>query len=364
LFAWVFTAYEDTRYMALSVLLERSIFLSGIVMVVWRDMGFLSIFWVQLASFSFKLLFCSLIVNWRFTRIRWNRDWARFRFFFRESAPLLFSTGFRTLDSQLDTFLLQLFQTAAQLGLYGAPYRVISSIAILPDSIMAGMLPALSNLVQSNRTKAFLLYSKLFKYFLIASVPITLIVASLSTPLMILLFGHDYAEGGKTLAIIVWIVVFMFPNHLFQYLLTAMGMQCSESIRLGISLVVHIGVGLALVPAWGAAGGAASMLIAQFVAFVVGYIQVNRAFGFFWPKDTMIKLMIGALPALAVIMLLGHLHVVVQLVLSGLLYMVALVILRAFSQDEIDLIMRALWPHGRPLMVMNGFFPSRKDGSK
>ncbi|MGC8826897.1 MAG: oligosaccharide flippase family protein, partial [Anaerolineae bacterium] len=148
LFASVFTAFEDTKYLAISVFIERGVFLAGVILVMIMRWGFLSIFWFQVLSFLIKLIFCSIIVWWKFARPAWRINWPRLRYFFRESLPLLFSTGFRTLDGQLDTFLLQLLQTALELGLYGAPYRLISRMNIVPDSIMAGLLPALSNLTR------------------------------------------------------------------------------------------------------------------------------------------------------------------------------------------------------------------------
>jgi O-antigen/teichoic acid export membrane protein len=359
LYMWLFTAYEDTFYMALAVILERGIFLAGIVLVVLLRLDFLMIFWVQLTSFSFKLIFCALVVRLRFTRLVWKRDRRRLVFFLRESLPLLFSTGFRTLDAQLDTLLLQLLQTAAQLGLFGAPYRIISGINIIPDSIMAGLLPALSNLVHDARDKALNLYGKVFKYFLVGSVPIAILVSALSEPLMRLLFGPDFAEGGQALRIMVWVIVFMFPNSLFQYVLTAVGKQRYETIRLALSVVAHVGVGLVFIPRLGAAGAALGMLASQACAFVVGYIYVTRVFGSYRPWQAVVKLALGAGPALAIIELWRGQSIILPLVAAAAAYLLALIALRVFEREELLLVWRAL----RPPAASNVFAPKESSPS-
>jgi len=344
LYMWLFTAFEDTLYMTLSVILERSIFLAGIFLAVFLRWDFLSIFWVQLTSFSFKLVFCALVVRLRFTRIVWKLDGRRFAFFLRESMPLLFSNGFRTLDAQLDTLLLQLLQTAAQLGLFAAPYRIISGVNIIPDSIMAGLLPALSNLVRDAQDRALRLYGKIFKYFLIGSVPIAIIVSFLSRPLMQLLFGPDFAEGGDALRVMIWVVVFIFPNYLFQYVLTAVGKQKYDMVRLAVSLVAHVGVSLLLIPKMGATGAALGMLAAQAVAFAVGYVCVTRTFGRYQPWSVVLKLALGALPAMGIIQFWPGRSVIAPLLLAGAAYLLVLIVLRAFEREEVLLMLQALRP--------------------
>lgn len=326
LFASVFTAFEDTKYLAISVFIERGVFLAGVILVMIMRWGFLAIFWFQVLSFTIKLLFCSIVVWQKFARPAWRMQWPRLRYFFRESLPLLFSTGFRTLDGQLDTFLLQILQTALELGLYGAPYRLISRMNIVPDSIMAGLLPALSNLTrdQEGRQRAFSLYQKIFKYFLIMTVPVAVLTSLMSEPLVVLLFGREYRGAAPALALMVWSLVFMFPNYAFKYLLTALGQQHFEAISLAISLVPHLALDIWLIPRAGATGAAVAMLVAQAVAFAVGFYYVSRGLGAYNFAGPLLRLAAGALPAGVVIVLWPAGPAVLKLLAAAVLYLAAL----------------------------------------
>ncbi|MGQ9667537.1 MAG: flippase [Anaerolineae bacterium] len=326
LFASVFTAFEDTIYLAISVFIERGVFLAGVILVMIMHWGFLSIFWSQMLSFTIKLIFCSIVVWKKFARPVWRVHWERLRYFFRESFPLLFSTGFRTLDGQIDTFLLQILQTALELGLYGAPYRLISRMNIVPDSIMAGLLPALSNLTRDaeGRRRAFSLYQKIFKYFLILTVPIAVITSLMSEPIVVLLFGAEYRGAAPALTLMVWSLVFMFPNYVFKYLLTALGQQHFEALSLAISLVPHLALDIWLIPRAGATGAAVAMLTAQSVAFIAGYYYVSRGLGTYAFAGPLLRLALGALPAAATILLWKEGPAVPRLLIAGVLYLLTL----------------------------------------
>ena len=198
---------------------------------------------------------------------------------------------------------------------------------------MAGLLPALSNLVQSqdSRKKAFMIYGKIFKYFLVSSLPIAIVVTLLGRPLIVLLFGADYADGADTLQIMTWTVVFMFPNYLFKYVLTALGKQRFETISLAVSLVMHLGIGIWLIPRLGAAGAAIAMLSAQIMAFIIGYAYVSRDFGTYHPWGVLLKVAAGALPAAGIVLLWPQGSILLQLLASGCAYLLVLVLLGVFD---------------------------------
>jgi len=223
---------------------------------------------------------------------------------------------------------------------------------------MAGLLPALSKLAQNARDTSFYLYGKIFKYFLIASLPIAVITSLLSRPLMVLLFGPDYADGAPALSIMAWMVVFMFLNFLFKYMLTALGKQRYETISLAVSLIVHGGLGIWLIPRWGATGAALSMLVGQAIAFVLGFIYVTREVGAYHPWSVMVKLLIGAFPAWAIIYVWRQGSVLALFLSAGILYLVALVVLRVFERNEIEQLVQAFRPRWAPASTAAGALPS------
>lgn len=337
LFASVFNAFEDTLYLAISVFIERGVFLAGVILVILFEWGFTAIFWMQMLSFSVKLLFCVVVVSLKFARPIFRKSVERGRYFFRESLPLLVSTGFRSLDAQLGTFLLQLLQTAAELGLYGAPYRLISRTNIVPDSVMAGLMPTLSTLVENEegRQRAFALYGKILKYFLVMTVPAAVIVSFLSTPLVVLLFGTDYREGGHVLLIMVWTLSFLFLDYVFKYFLTALGKQHYETISMSISLAVHFGIGLWLIPIMGARGAAVAMLVAHAVAFLVGYGYVSRTLGMFPLWNIVMRLLVAGLPAVGLLLLWADGPTLLRFVLATALYFGALFPMGLIKKEEL-----------------------------
>lgn len=340
----LFTAYENTRHMAISSFLERAVYLAGIILVLTFDWGFLAIFWFMLVSFSVRLLYVAIVVQIRFTPLKVRLHRESFVHFFRESLPLLFSAGFRSLNNQLGTLLLQLFQTAAELGLYGAPYRIITRLDIVPDSVMAGLLPALSNIAKDARDNLVRIYGKIFKLFLVISLPMAVLLSLFSRPIMVTVFGSDFAAGAPAMSIMAWVIVFMFMNFLFKYLLTAVRQQQYETLSLGISFIVHLGAGLWLIPLWGATGAAATMLFGQVVAFVLGFYYVHNKVGPYHPWETVWKLGIGALPAFLVSMVWSDGPFPLPLLLAGISYLVLIIVMKVFVRSEIDMLIHSCQP--------------------
>ena len=339
LHACIYTAFERTKYWALTMVIERALYLGLVAWVVVSDGSFLTIFWMKAFSFSVKLLVDAAIVRRRFTRTVWQLDVAAVRHFVHESFPLFFSDTFRVLDRQLGTLLLKLWSTVAQVGIFSAVYRLIDRMVILPDSIMAGFLPALSQLFASDRERLQALYGKVFKFFLLFALPIAVIGTLLTRPLVVLFFTEEYLESVPVLRILVWIVLCMFPNYLFKYVLTAMGKQRYETVSRFISVTMHLALGWLLIPRWGALGAATAALTAQGVLFALGFTYVSLCLQPYRPYRLLLKL--GGITLLVALLLraLASASVLLLLPLAGAVYLVGYVVLRVLEANEL----RAFW---------------------
>ena len=336
LHACIYTAYERTKYWALTMVIERSLYMGLVAWVVASGGAFLTIFWMKAFSFSVKLLLDAVIVRRRFTRTIWQLDVAAARHFIHESFPLIFSDTFRVLDRQLDTLLLKLWSTVVQVGIFSAPYRLIDRMVILPDSVMAGFLPALSQFSVSEPEQFQTIYGKIFKFFLLFSLPVAVIGTLLAKPLVTLFFTEEYLESVPVLRILVWMVLCMFPNYLFKYVLTAIDRQRYETVGRFISVSVHLLLGWLLIPRWGALGGATAALVAQTVLFTVGFTYVSSSLQPYWPYRLLLKL--GGLTLLVVLLLraLANASVLLLLPLAGAIYLVGYVVLRMVEPDELS----------------------------
>ena len=335
LYACIFTAFERTKFWALTTTIEGGLYLGLVVWVVVSGGEFLTIFWMRVVSFGVKLVLNAVIVRYRFTRTVWRLDVAAARYFARESFPLIFSDTFRSLDRQLDTFLLKLWSTVAQIGVFSAPYRLIDRMVILPDSIMAGFLPALSQLSTSDRERLQALYGKVFKFFLLFALPIAVIGTFLARPLVVLFFTDEYLESVVVLRVLVWIVLCMFPNYLFKYVLTAIGRQRYETVSRFISVGTHLVLGWLLIPRWGALGAAVSALASQVILFVVGFTYVSLGLQPYWPYRLLLKLAGLTLLVGLLLQMLANAPLVLVLPLAAAAYLAGYLVLRILRPDEL-----------------------------
>jgi len=299
---------------------------------------------MRVISFGLKLILNVAIVRWRFTRTVWKLRWDVMKGFIRESFPLIFSDSLRTLDRQLDTFLLQLWSTVTQIGVFSAVYRLVDRTVILPDSIMSGFFPALSQLHETNRDELQALYQRIFRFFLVLSLPLAVVGTLMPEPLVVLLFSSEYLDSAPVLQVLVWVVLSLFPNYLFKYVLTAVGRQQYETISRFVSLGVHLLMGWYLIPRMGALGAALSVLSAQVILFALGYLFVSRSLQPYLPYRLLAKLAGLTLLAVLLAKVLHGVHDALVIVLTLLIYGAGYLALRVITLQEL----RAMWAMMRP----------------
>ena len=358
LFAFIYVAFEDTRYWALTTALERCIYLLLVLWVILSGHSLAAIFWMKSISFGLVLLINVLIVQKRFVRVAWGSSLRESLFFVRESLPLAASDTLLTLDRQMDVLLLQLWSTPAQVGTFSAPYKIIDRLIILPNSVMSGFLPALSQLQATDRARLRELYRRIFKFFLLLSVPIAVIVSSLAGPIVLLLFTQEYSSSVPILRIVAWIVPCMFLAYLFKDILTVIGRQRFDSVSRTFSVGLHLLLGWLLISNLGAMGAAVATLCAQVFLLLLGYIWISRQLGAYRPYRLLGKLAFVSLLVLGVSRAMSGVSLAISLPLAVGIYVVGYLALRVMDPDEMQAIRTLLPIPGRKQAYVASAMPA------
>lgn len=273
LFSSVFVARGRAEYMALSVLVERSAYVAVLAALLLRGAGLLAILWAQVASAAVQLVFAWTVTVRRFVPMPWSVRLKQTLPLLRAALPLSISEGLRALDQQLGVLLLQWLRSAGDVGLFGAPARLILRLNIIPDSLMRGLLPVLSQTQQRRFGK---LAGMLLGYSLIAASTIAAVAGPLGPRLAMLLFGNGYAAAGPTVTVLACAVVPLFVAYALKYLLVALGQQKFETAGLAVALLCHAAVVVLLAPRWGPLAAALGFAISQVVFCGLAGIVVLR----------------------------------------------------------------------------------------
>jgi O-antigen/teichoic acid export membrane protein len=190
--------------------------------------------------------------------------------------PMALSSLMAALATRIDVFVIAEVGTDAMVGLYGAAYRFMDLGGAVIVTVLA---PLLSVFAALKKEPGRLLQGFHGMLRLIASVSVAcgILAIGLAGPVMILVFGADYASAGPALALLAWKFVLAFVNMTaFALVITCAPIGYSVW-NMALSVVVTGGLTAVLVPHYGIAGAAIAAVAAEFGQLTVNVIMARRA---------------------------------------------------------------------------------------
>ena len=186
LFRSVFRAFEQVKYEAITVIVERVlvVFVGGALIMFGADvLGFCVI--VLIASFLNLVLSVVIVIN-KFTSLRFKFDLAIWRVLMSQALPFALGNIFNLVYFRIDTVMLSKFSpshvdAAAVVGWYGFAYTIVNAFTILPGAFMMGaMFPVLSRTFEDKRADFASVYTYAFRWMFLLGVPFAVGMAILA----------------------------------------------------------------------------------------------------------------------------------------------------------------------------------------
>lgn len=202
----------------------------------------------------------------------------------QESSPLLVSTVLYLVYSQSDILIMSKLLSPAEVGVYSAAIRLIPQAAFIGYVLVATFYRELDKKLLTNREE-FEAYAKsLLTIQFGIGIAMAIFVCLTSDIIIDLLYGAQYADGGKILAIASWAWVFILPAALYSRILIMLGMVRYELIKMVIIAPVIVLTNYFAIKYTGIIGSA--------VVFVIAYLLVDFAVYFLF-KETRYLGLIG-----------------------------------------------------------------------
>lgn len=171
------------------------------------------------------------------------------------------------LQLRANVLILAYLQGDQALGWYAAANRFVETGKQLPGAFYSAMLPAMAamvgarNPVQNLALQQTLNRSRLG--LLAFGAAASLGALFLGQPILTLTYGAEYQPATLTLQILAFTLIPASQNSLLIIYLYACGDEKFVNWLTAVSLVVNLGLCFWLVPAWGPAGVALALLIAE-----------------------------------------------------------------------------------------------------
>lgn len=233
----------------------------------------------------------------------------------------------------IDRLLLWQYRSPAEVGWYDAAYRVVLVFTNSAALIAQAILPGLSSLArQGDLARARGSIGLMGKIMIYLGLPIAVGGALLAGPIIVLLYGRDYAPAVAPLRLLIWQVFTVFANVVFAQALLAFYHQRLYFISTLLGAALNLICNVFLIPRWGMVGAGAATIVAEVVV-------VSTLIAFVFRKIVTVPILPALAKAAAACALMAIVIYLIpflwaQIALGGLVYGISLFALSPFSADE------------------------------
>jgi O-antigen/teichoic acid export membrane protein len=253
------------------------------------------------------------------------------------SGAVLFSTAITYVDS----LLVNAFEGDRDTGLYGAAYRILLALYLIPTVYSTAFTRSLSQLASTNREAFAWLYSRGVCHLTVVALPVALYGLVGSQALLELLYGEPYADADTALALLLLSVVFTFPAWLASTAAYAAGAERGVVAVVAASFTFNVTANLVAIPAWGIDGAAAVNAATEAMTFALLLVLLRRANVPLNWRASLGKPLIAVAPAAVLVLAPVTVPLSVRLVIGFGAYVLTLLLLRTFDAYDVQFV-RAL----------------------
>jgi len=253
---------------------------------------------------------------------------------------------FSTIYWNVDVLMLSKLKGASSVGFYSAAYKLMTACRIVPMGYVAAVQPVIFRLFRFSRERFEMVCKKSIKYILIANLPIAIGITILANKFVALFFKSEFLPSADALRILIWTLVPFSTVLVFAYALIASNNQRIDLRVNIIGLICNVSLNLLLIPKLDFLGAAIATFVSiclflglqySFISknlFRVNFIQIVG-------KPIISGVMMGM-----IILLFRQVNLLMLVFISALVYLFFLLVLRTFSQTDIQLF-RRLWERER-----------------
>ena len=170
---------------------------------------------------------------------------------------------------QLDVVIISLLVDEAAVGWYSVADQLFATLLFVPTVFITAVFPVLSRMYTHEQDALPHLISKSYDLLLLLGIPIGLGIVVIADPLVVLLFGADFANSGPVLAVLGVVLILMYQNTLLGKFLISIDRQNQWTKVMIVASLATIPLDLIFVQ-WcqsqfnnGAIGGALAFVVTE-----------------------------------------------------------------------------------------------------
>lgn len=341
----VFVGFFQTKLrmdkVSIAEVVGRAVLLIGVIIVAKTNFGLLGFMGAVVAGSAVSFLL-QFIFSQKFVRIGFAFDFSLWGEIFKKCWPLALTIIFNLLYLKTDILILSLIKSQEEVGIYGATYKVIEVLTMIPFMFAGIILPILTaNWTMGDKGHYKKVLQKSFDLILILIIPLIIGTQFLATNVMVLVAGQEFAPSGLVLRVLIVAAGLVFISCLFSHAVVAIDKQkkiIGAYVFTGVTSVIGY---LIFIPKFSYIG-AASVTIYSELAITLFMIYYIIKFTSFFPN---LKILFKALLAALVMGVLLYfipqafyasvLGLILVLIASTVVYFTFLYLFKGIAKEDI-----------------------------
>jgi O-antigen/teichoic acid export membrane protein len=336
----VFKAFEQMRYRALRILVNRLVSTALAIVAVIMGADLLIICVTYLAGSLGSLIFAWVALRRYFPPIS-MRDRKRELIFdlMRKGLPLGISGVLGAAALRIDTVMLQGFKGPEAVALYGVAFRFLESFLFVAWGLSNVALPRMVRNEAAIAAQTFeLVLSACFAFYL----PLAVLGGFAGEWLVSTIFGAEYAPAGIAVLWLTTAGVFYGAGYLARMGCLSLGRRRAIAWAALIALLVNVPLNFVVIPRYGFEGAAAVTLVTgaiEAIALAVVFASGNRSVRL---RPTLLVPFIAA-GVMAATLAIGNFEEITAVLVGAIAYVLTfLVMAPLLAPKETSIALRAL----------------------
>jgi O-antigen/teichoic acid export membrane protein len=274
---WILKGIEKFKYIAFGNLLSSVVYLSGIIYFINMSGDVIK------ASFIWSLSYLVggavlLYVLYAKLNVRYkpNFDISTWISHIRESKYFAISGSLAMLNIYLPIFLLSIFFTSYEVGLFSAPYRIVMSVCTASFIIPMAFYPVLSELYAKDKIMFKKTHAVLRRTMIVLGLIAGIIGTIWAHGIVLRMFGRQYIEGAWVFKILVWFVPVYFLRYSYVSAIVASGLQRLQMLSNFLATIAMLTIGTFIIARFDLKGAAISLFISELVGISLMHFIYKR----------------------------------------------------------------------------------------
>lgn len=256
--------------------------------------------------------------------------------------PFAFVSLLVSIITNIDTYMLGIWRTSAEIGIYSAAQRLYQFPLAIPALLSMAMFPMLARFSISESTKLKNVLEKTLSAIILLAIPIAFGGVILAKKIVIIFLGIEYLRAASVLQILMITTLITFPSIILSSAIFAVNEQKIFFKASGIGALINILLNLFLIPLWGAIGAAISTFFALAITTIFMWKRIKKVSNLSLLDKLKKPLLAGVIMLLISFFLeTKQFNFILNIIISAFTYLFSLYIMKDNTLKDIILLIQS-----------------------